>query len=109
MIDIRVYKYDGHIKRTLCKDSRGFVEVSVGEIFEIIRDSPDEDFNFVDINNDRADMNSERILTMLKWVEKHSKNQTMDLTKIIRCGGFIPYIRKLEQGMSDDENTVKNL
>lgn len=99
-MEIKIYKNGKKIKSKYLIDKFGHVSVNNEEIYESIRET-DEDFTFIDVNNGKADITGEQLLSILFAREKEFvMNSDTDLNKIIRNGGFIGYTRHLEERLS---------
>lgn len=95
MITIKVRR-DAH--RKLKGMYLGGICLKYEDCFEEIRSSPNEDFEFIDITNGE-DVTYSRLMCILKSQEhlpSHTNNPTSLLTRIIKGGGFIEYIKTLE-------------
>jgi len=97
MIEIRVYRSNGHIRNTTCSGPDGKSEANSGEIFDTIRAYPDEDVQCLDVCRGQKDITGEKLTLLLKVMEEQSTTPRIDLNRVIRNGGFVEYIKKLER------------
>jgi len=96
MIEIRVYKNAGKIKQITCKYNNGFKGVNSYQLTGILKDRKDDDFVFIDVNNNKKDITRESLINILKANERRLVGEKIDLNKIIRAGGFVEYIKQHE-------------
>lgn len=78
------------------KGPDGRCEINNKEIIEIIQANPEQDFKFIDVNNNKKDITYERVMSLLKTSEENYTGGLIDLNKVIRGGGFIEYIKAIE-------------
>jgi len=96
MIEIKVYTSEkGKIKSKTCKGPDGYSAVNNSEILEIIREYPDHDFVFINART-KANMTDECLVSILMQMESEKLTKDSDLVNIIKNGGYINYIKKLE-------------
>ena len=95
MIEILVYKTGNKIKSNFCLAPDGYQATRSDEIIKVIREFKDHDFVFIDKNHGRQDITHERLIRLLEKQEKRPNQPKIDLTKIIKAGGFLKYIKGL--------------
>lgn len=98
MNTIKVYRNGNKTKSMYLCDGSGYVAVSNMEIHGILNRDKDKDFKFISVNEDNKDMTYRGLLNILVMAEKQSIRE-IDLTNVIRNGGFTNYIKKLEEGL----------
>ena len=91
MIEVIVYRNGSKIKGKAWKSPDGTVSVNNRDIFDIIREFPDDDLKVTDIKN-KKDMTYETLLNLIMAAEKEHSSNLDNLNEIIRAGGFVDYI-----------------
>lgn len=92
---IKVYKNGNKTKSMYLQDESGYSAVSNMEIHEILNREKDKDFKFISVNEDKKDITYRGLLNILVMAEKSAIHE-IDLNNVIRSGGFVNYIKKLE-------------
>ena len=101
-IIVTVYKNGNKTKCMHVTAPDGSHAVNNEEIFNIIREYPNEDFKFIDKNNGNKDITVSCLLNILKFMEK-KKSVNINLTNVIKHGGFVNYIKELEMKTEHEE------
>jgi len=97
MIEVLAYINSGKLKSMWCKGLGNNGSVSSGKLFNIIRKNPDHDVKFIDKNNGCVDITYKCLFNVLVLAEKNSTaGPDINLTNVIKNGGLIEYIKKLE-------------
>lgn len=96
MILISVYKNKNKIKAVRCVGPDGHLNVTNKEFFDMIREFPQHDIKFIDVNNGGEDITYKCLLNILAWAEKNISKTNENLSHVVSGGGFIKYINKLE-------------
>lgn len=98
MIEFRLY-YNGSKSKSqhVFIDGGSALPCTNVEALEIIREHPDTDFRFLDWNNQKRDVTCERLLASLKTIELNKCSNDVELlNRIIRNGGFVEYLTRME-------------
>lgn len=93
MMQFIVYRNVSKIKSTRCAGINGGNNLSALKIFEAIR-SGESDFSFIE-RYSKIDLTESRSMNILKSMEPKNGDPRL-LRRIIRGGGLIEYIKKLE-------------
>lgn len=97
-IEINIYRTAGKIKGRYLRAPDGYAACTNDEIFDCIRQF--DHLDVIAINpKTKEDITYDTLINVLHSVEMDDINQTKDtklLSRIIRNGGFINYINKLE-------------
>ena len=101
MIKVKYYRNGSKIKSAFMYSGGFSFKASSEEIFEEIRNNPDEEVKFTYAGYDNKDVTAMGLSLVIKGAQKRAipkEGETAEfLNKIIRAGGFTEYISKLEK------------